>query len=189
MLARTDDLAFVQNEDKIAVFYGAYTLCNGDDRRARKAFFQRASQICIGFILQGGGAAIKNPSFPLCGKRAGDAKPLLLTAGNVGRFLREYMIIALGERRNEIMRLGDLCRGNDIFLRELTSEVDIFFYGIIIEKIMLHGDAEHGIKLVLFNGTDIAAVDADNTPINVVKAHKQANQSGFAAARRADDAE
>ena len=87
------------------------------------------------------------------------------------------------------MGLGKLCRLHDVLPVDLPAEADILLNGVSIEKIVLEDHAEHGCQLFPGVGADIPAVDADHAPVRIVKAHQQPQDGGFAAARRADDAQ
>ncbi len=189
MLAGTDDLALVKHEDEIAVLHGADSLRHGNDGGVSKIFFQSAAQVGVGLIVKRGGAIVQHEDLRLCGDRARDEKALLLTARNIRRLLGEQMLVAIGERCDEIVRLRDLGGRHDRLIGKLSAEVDVFLDRFIVKEVVLHGDAEHGVKLLCGNCSDISAANADGAFVYVVKTHEQADQRGFAAARGTDDAE
>ena len=47
------------------------------------------------------------------------------------------------EGGDEIVSLGDLCRGNNVLTFDLSAEADVFLNSIGINKIVLQCNAEH----------------------------------------------
>ena len=60
----------------------------------------------VGLGIHGGGGVVQNQDFGLFQQRAGDAQPLLLSAGNIGAALLDVGIIAVGEAADKLVRAG-----------------------------------------------------------------------------------
>lgn len=189
MLARTDNFALVKHEDEIAVLHGADSLCNGNDGGIREIFFQCTAQVGVGLVVKRGGAVVEHEDLGFCCNGTRDEKALFLTARNIRRLLREQMLIAIGERRDKIMRLCDLGGRDDLLIGKFSAEIDVFPDRFIIKEIVLHGNAEHRVELFGGDRADISAANADGTFVYVIEPHEQADKRGFAAACGTDDTE
>ena len=61
----------------------------------------------VGAGVHGGGGVVQNEDLGFFQQRTGDAKTLLLTAGDVGAALLDVGVVAVGERADEVVRLRE----------------------------------------------------------------------------------
>ena len=64
-------------------------------------------------------------------------------------------------------------------MRQITSEINVFFNRICVKEIVLHSYTEFGMQLVRRNRTHVATTNADATGIHVIKTHQQRDKRSF----------
>lgn len=144
-----DYLALFHNDYRFTVLDGADPLRNRYKSCAVHMLFERTTEICVCFVIKGGGAVVKNENFGLCGDCASNQNTLLLPAGNVRSVLREHMSVALRESRYEVIRLSNFCGKDYLLVRNVPTEADIFLNRVRIEKVALHSRSEFAVKFAL----------------------------------------
>ena len=108
--------AVVQDDDHIRVLHGGDPL--GDDELGGAGDFlpEGLADHGVGAGVHGGGGVVQNEDLGLFQQRTGDAKPLLLTAGDVGAALLNVGVVAVGEALNELVGAGQTTGVNQLLV-------------------------------------------------------------------------
>ena len=115
MLAASDYLAVLDDEDKVTAFNRAYSLRDSNNGGFGEGCGKRKTQICVGFVVKGGGGVVENKYLGTSRNGAGDKNALSLTAREVCSSRRNAVLISVRKRGNKIVSLGDLCRLFNVF--------------------------------------------------------------------------
>src|SRR5699024_5575488 len=87
------------------------------------------------------------------------------------------------------LRLGVLRRFLQGIPAQIPAEIDVVRQGPAKEKVVLEHHAEHFVQFLGGNAAQVPAVNQDAPCVRVIGPQQQAEQSGFSAARGADDAQ
>ena len=167
---------------------GAHALRDDHRRRAGQAAPQRAAQRPVGPVVQRRGAVVQHEDVRPRGQRPGDEQALLLPAGEVRAARGDRVGKAAFLFKHEI-RLRQPRRQQQVLIRQAAAKVDALADGSARDEVVLEHHAEHRVQLLGRDALDAPPADADLARVRVVKAQQQADDGGFAAARRADDAQ
>lgn len=89
------NFSFIQNDDLICVHNGADPLCHDQHRRVCGFCLQRPPQLGVRFEIQRRKAVVKHIDRAFLVQRAGDGKPLLLSARYVAAALGDLALISV----------------------------------------------------------------------------------------------
>ena len=94
--------AVVQHDDHIRILHGGDPL--GDDELGGAGNFlpERLTDHGVGTGVHGGGGVVQNEDLGLFQQRTGDAKTLLLTAGDVGAALLNVCLLYTSDAADEL---------------------------------------------------------------------------------------
>ena len=106
MVAHGGDHAVFQHDDHVGILDGGNTL--GDDQLGGLGdeFPEGLADHGVGFGIHGGSGVVQNEDLGLLQQGTGDAKTLLLTAGDVGAALLDLVVVLVGEVLDEIVGAG-----------------------------------------------------------------------------------
>ena len=149
---------------------------------------QRTAQGHVGLVVQRREAVVEQIDPGFLGNGAGNGKPLLLAAGNVGAALCDGALVALGLGLDE---LGGLCDGS-CFLHSgvgdlLAAELQVAFDGAAEQHTLLGHITQQAVQGLLRHIPHIDAVHGDLAAGDIIEAGDQVQQTGLAAAGGADD--
>ena len=97
------DLAIVHQEDDVAVFDGEDALGDDEFRHVRDLVAEILADDGIGVGIDRGGRIVEDENLRALKQGAGDAEPLLLTAGDVGPAFVDRGVVPLRERVDELV--------------------------------------------------------------------------------------
>ena len=122
--------------------------------------------------------------------RARDGQKLALALAQVAAALRKLRLVALRQAVDELVRVGQLRRRDDLFIRGVQPPVaDVLHHRRDEEVRVLQHDAQLAAQIVLLHLADVHPVDADAAAVDVVKARQQVDDRRLARAGRADQGE
>ena len=112
------------------------------------------------------GGLIEDEQRGLGQERAGDGDELALAGGDCAAVLVDDGVVAIGQRVNETVHIGRLCRRNDFFVRRVQATVADVLHDRALEE---HGVLEHhahlGTQGMARHTGDIVPINADLTAI------------------------
>ena len=188
MVAHGIDLAVFHNNDHVRILHGGNTL--GDDQLggAGDLFPEGLPDGSVGLGVHRGGGVVQNQDLGLFQQGTGDAKTLLLTAGNIGAALLDLMVVAIGEAFDEIVGAGQLADMDQFLISSIgVAPAEVVFDGAGEELIFLqnHGNVvtEHFQIIV----TDIDAADLQRAFADIIQTGDQLHQGRFTGTGTAQD--
>ena len=185
--ARFDDLTVVHDEDQVCLADGGKTVRHD---KARSAFHHRSERVLnlhFGSGVDGGGRFVEDQHGRERKHNACNAKELLLSLRK-SAVLTDDGIVSLGQTLDEAVRVGSLCRGDDLRLgRVRLADRDVFSDGCRFDPRVLKHHAVRAAQAVSRDVADVSVIYEDLAAVHVVEAHEQTDQRGLATARRTDD--
>lgn len=188
MPSGVDQPPAVHDEDAVAAHRGADTLRDDDLRPPLYLFAQPCAQTRLGHEVESGKAVVKDKDRGVFQYRAGDAYALLLPAGEILAGLLEHMLQPVGQSVHIVGHLRDadgllylrLARAGAAHL-DIPADTAGIYRGALEHAAHIVADG-----LAVYRG-GVAPIEVNLARRRQAEAHQQLHQSGFAAARAADD--
>ena len=188
MLADADHFAMVENDDLVGVHDGADALGDDDAGRVGKFFGDAATDRFVGLVVEGREGVIKDEDLRFGSDGPGDAKALLLAAGEVAAALGDFGIIAVALAHDEAIGIGDFGGPADVLEGHVRIlEGDVLFDVALEEESALRGIADAVAEVFLQDILDVDAVDEDFAAGAIGHTGNHVDDGGLARARRADE--
>ena len=128
--------------------------------------------LCPG--IHGGGRLVQNHDLIVRQNGTGNGEQLLLSLGNIAGVLVQLHLITAGELANEAVRMGSLCRCNDLFVCGVQSAVtDVLHNRPLKQPRVLKHHAKGFPQLTAVKVPDVVAVQQNCTAVHIVKPHEQ----------------
>ena len=160
MRALFHDGAVFHDEDEVSIANGGQAVGNDEGGAVCAQRVHRLLDEDLGTGIDRRGGLIEDEQRGLGQERAGDGDELALAGGDCAAVLVDDGVVALGQRVNEAVYLGCLCRSDDLFVRRVQAAVADVFHDRALKE---HGVLEHHAHL----GTQGMARHAgDIVPIN-----------------------
>ena len=121
MGAHSGDAAVIHDKDEVGICDGADALGNDDLGDTGEIAAQGFADPGIGGGVHGRGGIVENQNLGFAENGAGDAKTLLLSAGDIAAALLNVSIIAVGEGIDKLLRAGSAAGGDDLFVRGIGA--------------------------------------------------------------------
>ncbi len=189
MRAYARNFALVHNDNSVRVLnrgnaLGDYYFCC-----LRRVFGKRGAYLRVRMGVDRRRGIVENDYSGLFKQRAGNAKPLLLSARNVYAALTQIVAVAVGERVYKLLR-ARLTRGKPkLFVGGvLVAPAQIFRNRAGKQHVFLQNHCNlvtKSIHIVIFY---VLSADLYRTACCVVQSWNKRHKRGFARARRADNA-
>ena len=180
MGAALDDAAVFQHHDHIGVLYGGEAV--GDDENGASLHQTVHAPLYHGFGMgvDAGGGFVEDHHRRIRYRRPGDGDELALTLAQFLAAAADDGIVALGQTGDKAVGVGQLRRGDDLFIGGVEAAVtDVVRHRAGKEEGILEHDAEGAAEIGLFDLVDVDAVVADFAVLNIVKAVDQVGNGGF----------
>ena len=188
MAAALDDAAVVEDHDDVGVLDGRQAVRDDEHRAALHQLIHAALDDGLGARVDGRCRFIEDHDRRVGDRRAGDGDELALALREVRAVVGELRRIALGETRDEVVRAGELRRGDALFVRCVEFTITNVVHHRAGEEVdVLQDDAERAAKICLFDLADVDAVVEDLAVGNVVKTVDKVRDGRLARTRRADE--
>ena len=185
--AAFDDAAVVEDHDDIGILDGGQAVRDDKHRAALHQLIHAALDDGLGACVDGRCRLVQNHDRRVGDRRAGDGDELTLALREVCAVVGELRRVALRKARNEIVRAGELCRGDALFIRRVKFTItDVAYHRAGEEVDVLQDDAERAAQVGLFDLADVDAVVENLAVGNVVKAVDEVRDGRLARAGRAD---
>ena len=126
VLALLDYPAVFQHEDQVGVADDGQAVGDDESRPALDELAERLADEVLGLSVDAGGRVVEDKDGRVDQQRAGDGHALLLAAGEGHAPLADPGIVAIGQALDEVVDLGRLGRGDDLFggcLRRAVGDV------------------------------------------------------------------
>ena len=95
----------------------------------------------------------------------------------------EHGVVAVGKVADELIRAGQLCGGDDLFIRRVQPAVaDVLHHGAGEQVGVLQDDAQTAPEVVPLDLVYVDAVIADLALVHIVEPVQQVGNGGFAGA-------
>ena len=184
------DLAFVEDEDAVAVLHAGDALRDDDFREVGEVFPEGALDGGVGGGVAGAGAVVEYEDTGFLQQRPGDAEALLLPTGDIRATLLDAGVVALRHLVDELIGAGHAAG----FLALLKGGVGIAPAEVVEdgageEHVFLEDDGDgvaKGVEVVLAH---VATAYHDTALGDVVETAHEVDERRFAATRSADDAD
>ena len=154
----TADPAVIQHDHMVGVFHAGNTLGNDEHRGAGNLFGKALADLGVGGGIHSGGRVVQNQDAGLFQQSTGNAKALLLAAGNVSAALVNVGVVFIGEALNKFIGAGLLACLLDLGIGGiLIAPAQVFGNGSVEQISAL---ADHGDVSVQALGVDFVNVRA-----------------------------
>ena len=188
MRAHFAELAFVHDEDGVCALHGGEAVGDEDAGAAFDHAFERAADAQLGVGVDAGGGLIEDEDARVVSKGAGEVDELLLAGGERVTALEDGLVELAGQGVNEIEDIDVACCAAQVGVCDgVVAEADIFRDGAGEEKRILQNDGEVPAEFGEVVLAQVNAIDEDLSGGDVVEAHHEAGEGGFAGAGVADD--
>ncbi len=175
--------------DFVRVADGGETMGYHQGGAAPAQFVQGLLNQHFGGIVQGTGGLVQNQNGGIFQEYPGDAKALLLAAGELDAPFADFRVVALFQGHDVIVDIGPADCLIDFFLGGVRASVeDVFPDGAHEEEHVLLYDADIAADGFHGQAADVLAVDKDGAVafLDFVEIGQQMAQGGFSAAGRAN---
>ena len=106
MFAYSDDAPGIHNKDHVRMLDRRHALGDDDLRGFRNIAPEALANHGIGVRVNGGSRVIQDQHLRMLEQRTRNAKPLPLSAGNIGSSLLDMRVVSIRESRDEFVRTG-----------------------------------------------------------------------------------
>ena len=181
-------VAAAHHQDEVGVFDG------GQAVRHHKAGFiaHQAAHGLLNLHLGAGidvaGGLVQDQHVRVDQHGAGDGHQLLLPLGDVGAVVGDHRVVALRQAHDVVVNLGRLGRLDDLLAGGVGAGVgDIFVNGAREQPGILQHHGVRAAQALAGDVADIVIIHGDLAVVDIIEAHQQVDQRGFARARGAHD--
>ncbi len=144
----------------------------------------------FGTGVQGRGGFIENEHSRILDDGARQADTLFFAAGKGHAPLSDLALISLGQRRYEIMNIGNLCRRHHLFHSGVGFGIsDVFEDGGAEEKRVLVDKRDVISQRCQSELFQVDTVKGDFSGVGIIEAHHEIDQSGLAGAGGTDNSQ
>ena len=190
-LALLDDAAVFHDGDAVTDLLDDGHLVRDDDDRDAELLVQVLQQPqdrLGGLGVERRGRLVEDHDGRVGDRRSGYGYKLALTLREVCAVVGKLGLIALGKARDEVVRAGELCRGDALFIRCAELAVaDVVHHRAGEQVGVLQHDAQRAAQVGFFDLVDVDAVVADLALLNIVETVDQVGDGGLARAGGADE--
>ena len=123
-------------------------------------------------------------------QRPGDGDALALAAREARAAFADHGLIAIGQRFDEVMRVGGAGGGDKLGLVGVgAAETQVVLDRAVEQVGVLRHDGDHPAHRLRVERAQVLPADADRAALRVVQAEQQAHDGGLAGAAGPDDAD
>ena len=188
--AALDDASVVEDHDRVAVADGGQAVRDDEDRPPFHQRVHAALHERFGARVDGAGRLVENHDRGIGDGRARDGEQLPLALREVRAVGRQHRVVALGQARDEIVRVGQLRGADAVVVRGVELAVADVVHDRAGEEVdVLQDDADRMTEIGFFDAVDVDAVVFDLAVGVVVEAVDEVCNRRFARAGRADEGE
>ena len=182
------ELAFVHDEDGVGALDGGEAVGDEDAGAAGDHAGESGADAELGVGVDGAGGLVEDEDAGAVGEGAGEGDELLLAGGERGAAFEDGFGEGAGEGADEVGYV-DFFGGVFYFLvgDPVGAEADVLGDGAGEEEGVLEDDAEAAAEGGEVLVADVDAVDEDLAGLDVVEAHHEGGDGGFAGAGVAYD--
>ena len=190
MRAALDDAPVVEDHDRVAVAHGGQPVRNDEDRPPLHQRVHAALHERFGARVDGAGRLVENHDRGIGDGRARNGEQLPLPLRKVRAVGCQHRVVALGQARDEIVRVGELRGADAVVVRGVELAVADVVHDRTGEEVhVLKHNAERMAQIGLFDAVDVDAVIFDLAVGDVVEPVDEVRDGGLACAGRADEGE
>ena len=183
-----DDPTAIDHDDAVGEAHGRQAVGDDEGGAPGGRALERFHHDALGVGVETGGRLVEDENGGVPQHGARDGKALLLPARERGPSLRHLSVIALGEPPDELIRHGDVGRGDDLLLAgSRTAKGDVLPQGPAEDEGVLQDQADLLAQRLQGVVPNVLAINQDRAPGGVVEARDQANQGALTGARGPDD--
>ena len=184
------DPSAVEYQQGLAALQGARPMRDQDHGSAAHQVPHRAEDLRLGLRVNGARGLVENEHRTVLQEGAGEGDTLSLAPGELRAALPDVRVVASWQPHDELVRVGGVCRGDDLLSARAGRGIgDVFSDAGGEEYRLLQHDGELAAQVGELVVAQINAVQQDLSRGRVVEAREQADQCGLAGSRRPDHAE
>src|SRR6266853_2156873 len=188
MAALLDDATLIHDDDAVGVADGREPVRDDETRPALPQLRHRLLDLNLGASVDAARRLIQDQDRPIGQEGAGDRQKLLLSGGDVRGIVIENGVVALRQRPDEVVGVRRLRGGHDLLRRRSQLAVpDVVADGAREEPGVLQHHPEYAAHVVAADVARVDAIQGDAPAVDLVEAHQQVHERGFAGSRWADD--
>ena len=188
MASLLDDIAVLHHEDAVRIPNRGEAVRYDKAGPAPHQVIHRLLDPHLGPGVDRTGRLVEDQDFGIGQDGSRNGQQLLLSLGDIARFLVEFHVVAVRQRLDEVVHMRGLGSGDDLLVGRVEAAVpDVLPDGAVEQPGILQHHAEHLPELAAVEIADIVSVHQDSTRIDIVEPHKQLDHGGLAGAGRADN--
>ena len=140
MLALLDDLAAIEHDDVVGMHDGGEAMRDDEARALARHAFERVLDLALGMAVERRGRLVEHQDRRRLQDGAGDRHALLLAAGEFQAALADQRVVALRQRHDEVVDLGEPRRLAHLGLARIGFAVADVVFDRVVEQ---HGILRH----------------------------------------------
>ena len=188
MGAPLDDFAVIDHQDLVGVLHGLQPVGDHDDGLLPGQRLDGLRQLVLVLRVHVGGGLVQEDHRRVLHHGPGDGDALALAAGQVRAALADHGVVAVGQRRDEVVAAGLLRRGDHVLHRRVgRAEADVVGDGVAEQVDVLEHEGEVLHQAVHVVVPHVAPAQGHRPGVRVPEPGQQVDQRGLAAAGGADD--
>ena len=183
-----DDAAVIHHEDLVGITDRGQAMGDDEARPPQHQLGHGALDEDLGPRVHGTGRLVEDEDAAVRQERPGDREELLLALRHARGVVVEDGVVAIGQGPDEVVHVGGLGCGDDLFLGRIFAAVgDVLADGAVEQPRVLEDHPEGRAQLVARHRRAVDAVHGDPSGIDLVEAHEQVDQRRLARTGRPDD--
>src|SRR5579883_189050 len=190
MAAILDDAAALDGDDAIGRAHGGKAMRDDDHGAALSDAAHILLDDALALIIERARRLVENEDARIGDERAGDRNALTLSAGEAAAALADDRVVALRQFEDELMRAGELRRGDHTLDRHAgIGKRDVLPDRAVEQHVLLEDDADLTPQPGDIDHGEVDAVDQHAAALRHVEPLHQLGQGRFARARWSDNAD
>ena len=180
MIPLLDDVAVGHKQDVVRIPNGGKAV--GDDKAgsAVHELFHGLADLHLRTGIHAGGGLVQDQDGGIAEEHPGNGQQLALAGGEVGGFVVQHRVIALGHGADEVVHHGGLGSGHNLLAGGVRLAVgNVFRHGTAKQPGVLENHAEVAAQPAAGHLGGRDAVHRDFPAIDLVKPHQEVDQRGL----------
>src|ERR1700679_1388134 len=184
------DYTAIEDDDLVRISNGAEPVRDGDHGTALHQLGETFHDEALRFRVQGGRWLVQNQDWGVSDDRPRNPYALALAARYGQAPLADQRVVTIRHRSDEVVRVGKLCRLDDLGIRCAGAAVsDVGFDGTPEQHRILQDKTDLLAQRLFRVLHRVHAIDQDPTIVGVVEAWNESDHGRLAASCRADHAQ
>ena len=188
VLVQPGHRSFMQQQHAVGGQHRVHAAGDDEGQPVLSELVQGGADAPLGLVVDAAGAVVQDQDARLDQQRASDRHPLLLPARQCHAALADVRVVAVGELRDERVRLRGAGGRLHVGVGRVRPAVgDVLTDGAAEQGGLLQHDADLPPQRLQRDAADVGAVDGDAAGGDVIEARDQVDDRALAGPGRADD--